>query len=139
MKSRKGVKNGGKRRMALNMGELKKLLDKKVIDEEAYNKAVTLAKQRGEQGGKSDKKLDIYNNHSGELCVVFMYGQRKWIIRVPLFYTIWDYIKLKYPIDDTVARVKQQKSNRALYKELNRNRVKLDELDKKRKVGRNLE
>jgi len=119
----------------LKIGELKRLMDAGIIDQEAYQKAIPLAEERGGQ----EKKLDIYNNHNGELCVVFAYGQRKWYIRVPLFYTIWDYIKLKYPIDNEVARVKQQKPNRALWKELNRNRAKLDELDVERKVGRDLE
>lgn len=118
----------------LKIGELKRLLDMGIINQDAYQRAIPIAQERGEK----EKKLDIYNNQSGELCVVFGYGQRKWYIRVPLFYTIWDYIKLKYPIDDGVARVRQQKSNRALWKELNRNRVKLDELDKERKVGRDL-
>ncbi|MCK4328892.1 hypothetical protein KAX02_03510 [candidate division WOR-3 bacterium] len=118
----------------LKMEELKRLLDMGIIDKDAYQRAIPIAQDRSGQ----EKKLDIYNNQSGELCVIFGYGQRKWYIRVPLFYTIWDYIKLKYPIDDGVARVRQQKSNRALWKELNRNRVKLDELDKERKVGRKL-
>ena len=121
--------------MVLEIKELKRLMDAGVIGKEAYDKAVPLVDERGGQ----EKKLDIYNNQSGELCVVFAYGQRKWYIRVPLFYTIWDFVKLKYPIDTAVANAMGQKPNKALWKELNRNRVKLDELDKERKVGRELE
>ena len=134
LKNREGVKDGEKRKMVLKIGELKRLLDAGVIDREAYQKAIPLVEERGEL----EKKLDIYNNQSGELCVMFGYGQRKWYIRVPLFYTIWDYVKLRYPMDTGVANALGQKPNKALWRELNRNRVKLDELDKERKAGRGL-
>ncbi|MCK4329462.1 hypothetical protein KAX02_06430 [candidate division WOR-3 bacterium] len=131
MKSREGIKDRGTRKMVLKIGELKRLMDAGIIDKDAYQKAIPLVEEREGQ----EKRLDIYNNQSGELCVVFGYRQRKWYIRVPLFYTIWDFIKLKYPLDTGVANAMGQKPNTALWRELNRNRVKLDELDKKRKIG----
>jgi len=78
---------------------------------------------------KAYRKLDIYVNKTGELCIMFAYRQQKWSIRIPLMYDAWDYLRERYPI--TVS--KQGRKNKALWKMLSENKAKLNKLDRERK------
>lgn len=60
---------------------------------------------------------------------MFAYRQQKWSIRVPLVYNVWDYIRERYPI----TTIKQGRKNKALWKMLSENKVKLNKLDRERK------
>jgi len=78
---------------------------------------------------ESYRKLDIYTNKQGELCIMFAYRQQRWAIRIPLVYKVWDYIREHYPLSTS----KQGRKNTALWKMLSANKPKLEKLDRDRK------
>lgn len=92
-----------------------------VISEETFKDAMIPAKK--------ERKLDIYNNKQGELCIIFAFRGGKWYIRVPLIYKVWDYIRENYPMNES----KQGRKNKVLWRVLAENKRKIDELDKERK------
>jgi len=101
---------------------LKQLLKDGVITQETYDQAIAKVPE--------EKKLDIYNNQQGELCIILKYKGYQWIIRIPVLYDVPTYIREKYPMDNS----KQGRKNQYLWKIISENRVKIAELDRQRKV-----
>jgi len=121
------------------VSELNLLRDLGVISEERYKEAVQEAKKLDEQErAEKSKKLDIYLNKQGELCIIFRYSRRQWNIRIPLLYEPWQWLQEHYPSQDQIAKIKGQKSNRALWRMLLENKQKINELDKARKEQFNI-
>jgi len=117
------------------VSELNLLRDLGVLSEERYKEAVEEAKKLDEQErAEKSKKLDIYINRQGELCIIFRYSRRQWNIRVPLLYEPWQWLEEHYPTRDDVAKIRGQKSNKALWKMLLQNKDKISELDRERKI-----
>jgi len=101
---------------------LKQLLKDSLITQEMYDAAIAKVPE--------EKKLDIYNNQQGELCIILKYKGYQWIIRIPVLYDVPTYIREKYPMDSS----KQGRKNQYLWKIISENRVKIAELDRQRKV-----
>ena len=121
------------------VSELNLLRDLGVISEERYKEAVQEAKKLDEQErAQKAQKLDIYLNKQGELCIIFRYSRRQWNIRIPLLYDAWQWLEEHYPTRDDIAKIKGQKSNKALWRMLLQNKDKISELDKARKEQFNI-
>jgi len=113
--------------------ELNLLRDLGVISEERYREAVEEARKLDEQEkAQKTQKLDIYLNKRGELCIIFRYSRRQWNIRIPLLYEPWQWLQEHYPSQGQLAKIKGQKSNRALWRVLLENKRKINELHRER-------
>ena len=121
------------------VSELNLLRDLGVISEERYKEAVQEAKKLDEQEkAQKAQKLDIYVNRQGELCIIFRYSRRQWNIRIPLLFDAWQWLEEHYPTRDDIAKIKGQKSNKALWRMLLQNKDKISELDRTRKEQFNI-
>lgn len=100
---------------------LKRLIAQGILEEDEVEGAMIKARQY--------RKLDIYNNQRGMLCIAFGFGQQKWMIRVPLLYKPQEYIREHYPLTNS----RGQRKTAALWKMLNENKRKIMKLDRERK------